>query len=94
MMMEEFSKNQRQADVGHLPAEVATPKPTYAVGQYVRVSRSKGAGENRDEAVGQIMSADITDDGEWYDVKVPDGPHHKHLSKVLNSNPDYSHPYS
>ena len=92
-MMEEFRKNQRKADVCHLPAEVAKPKPTYKVGQYVRVSRSKGAGENRDEAVGRIMRADIIDDGEWYDVKVADGPHHKNLTKVLNSNPDYSHPY-
>ena len=44
-------------------------------------------------AVGQITRADIIDDGEWYDVKVPDGPHHKNLTKVLNPNPDYSYPY-
>lgn len=43
-------------------------------------------------AVGQITRADIIDDGEWYDVKVPDGPHHKNLTKVLNPNPDYSYP--
>ena len=83
-MITEFQNNKRNADVRHLSAEEAAPEPTYSVGQHVRVRRNKGPGVNRDEADGQIVNAGI-DDEEWYDVKIPDGPEHKKLTKVLKS---------